>query len=156
MSWHISRTILCLKDNDFFVNHHDLQKWYQASKDRDTRVLVITNQNLYTALAPWVAFRQSQGCVVDYTPISDAISQGSGTDDAARLRSYLQLTYQAAPFEYLLLVGDYDTVPVIYSTPEPNGSETVPTDFFYGDLSSNWDSDLDGKIGEYSTGIHVS
>jgi len=142
-----------LKNRDFFINHRDLDKWYQASKDRDTRVLVITNQNLYDALAPWVAFRQSQGCIVDYVSISDAISQGSGTDNATRLRSYLQAAYQTAPFEYLLLVGDYDTVPVIYTTPEPDGSETVPTDFFYGDLSSNWDSDNDGKIGEYSTGF---
>jgi len=142
-----------LKNRDFFINQRDLDKWYQSSKDRDTRVLVITNQNLYDALAPWVAFRQSQGCIVDYVSISDAISQGSGTDNATRLRSYLQAAYQTAPFEYLLLVGDYDTVPVIYSTPEPDGSETVPTDFFYGDLSSNWDSDNDGKIGEYSAGF---
>ncbi|MDZ4182659.1 MAG: C25 family cysteine peptidase, partial [Candidatus Cloacimonadaceae bacterium] len=57
-----------------------------------------------------------------------------------------------SPFTYLLLIGDYDVVPVSQLCPEPGGSETIPSDFYYSDLSSNFDSDNDGRLGEYSTG----
>ena len=107
---------------------------------------------MYTALDWLVTFRQSQGVDVSFCDIALALASGTGTDNAEKLRNYLQNTYASTPFSYLLLVGDYDTVPVAYVTPEPNGQETVPTDFFYSDLSSNWDTDNDGKRGEYSTG----
>lgn len=38
----------------------------------------------------------------------------------------------------------------MYLTPEPDGSETTASDFFYGDLSSIIDTDGDGRLGEYS------
>ena len=138
--------------NDFFVNQSSLSDWYSQSKDRDTRVLVIGTQPYYNALTPWVNFRNSQGLTVSFTPIDSALAAGTGTNDAAKLRSYLQGQYTQNPFSYLLLLGDYNTVPVAYVTPEPDGVDTVPTDFFYGDLSSNWDSDNDERLGEYSTG----
>jgi len=140
------------KQTDFFANQQQLGTWYQASKDRETEVLVIGTQAMFNALSSWVSYRQAQGIIVSFTDIAVALAQGVGTDDAAKLRSYLQTEFAANPFAYLLLLGDYDVVPVAYVTPEPDGLDTVPTDFFYSDLSSNWDSDNDGLLGEYSTG----
>lgn len=138
--------------SNYFCNPQQLSKWYSSSKTRDTEVLVIGTPALFNAMSAWVSYRQSQGITVSFTDISLALAQGVGADDAAKLRSYLQTTYSQNPFSYLLLLGDYDTVPIAFVTPEPDGLETVPTDFFYGDLSSNWDSDNDGRLGEYSTG----
>lgn len=140
------------KNQEFFANAADLNKWYDSSKDRNANIMVISTQPLYDAMAPWVSFRQSQGCTVTFFTITDAINMGSGANDAARLRNFLQSYYQSTPFEYLLLVGDYNTVPIAYLCPEPNGASDVPSDFFFGDLSSNWDSDNDGRYGEYSSG----
>lgn len=141
-----------LTDASFFANPENLELWYQRPNTRNYDVLVIGTPALYASLTNWVAFRESQGLVVSFTDISTALSQGSGTTDEAKLRSYLISQYGANAFSYLLLVGDYDTVPVAYLTPEPDGLDTVPSDFFYGDLSSNWDTDNDGRLGEYSTG----
>ena len=140
-------------DASFFANSGDLTAWYRQSHSRNYDVLVIGTPAHYAALDSWVSFRQSQGLVVAFTDIAVALNQGVGATDAHKLRTYLIDQYQANNFSFLLLLGDYDTVPVAYLTPEPDGVDTVPSDFFYGDLSSNWDSDNDGLLGEYSTGI---
>ncbi len=141
-----------LAAQDFFANAAALDKWYESPKDRNANIMVISTQGLYDAMSPWVAFRQSQGCTVTFFNVTDAINMGTGVNSAARLRNFLQCYYQSTPFEYLLLVGDHNTVPVAYLSPEPNGANEVPSDFFFGDLSSNWDSDNDGRFGEYSSG----
>jgi len=140
------------KQADYFVNQQQLSSWYSETKDRNNEVLVVGTLTLFDAMSSWVSFRQSQGIIVSFTDISIALAQGTGIDDAAKLRSYLQTEYASNPFAYLLLLGDYDIVPVAYVTPEPDGLDTVPTDFFFGDLSSDWDTDDDGLLGEYSTG----
>lgn len=137
----------------FFVNSGMLNTWYRKQDSRNYDILVIGTPELYSAISPWLSFRQSQGLLVQFTDIALALSQGTGTGDAERLRSYLINQYNGNQFSYLLLLGDHDTVPVAYVVPEPDGIELVPTDFFYGDLSSDWDTDNDGRKGEYSMGF---
>ncbi|MCK9335508.1 MAG: C25 family cysteine peptidase [Candidatus Cloacimonetes bacterium] len=133
----------------FFANSGKLKDWYQTPQGRNYDYLVVSTPALYAQLGDWQAYRQSQGMVIQFADISNILSSELGDNDADKLRNYLITQYAMHPFTYLLLVGDYDTVPVAYLTPEPNGSDTVPSDFFYGDLSSNWDSDNDGRYGEY-------
>ena len=140
------------KEADFFANPPALQQWYNVSKERNNHLLVITTPDLYAALNALVLYREAQGVDVFFCDIVIALASGTGTDNAEKLRNFLQNTYVQIPFSYLLLVGDYDLIPVAYVIPEPNGLETVATDFFYSDLSSNWDTDNDGRRGEYSTG----
>ena len=101
-------------------------------------------------MAPLENFRQSQGFVTAFANIDDVLSSSPGFTSGEKLRNYLIGQYYSHPFSYLLLVGDHDTVPVMYLTPEPDGSETVASDFFYGDLSSVVDTDGDSRLGEYS------
>jgi hypothetical protein len=137
----------------FFVNASSLHTWYRNCDTRNYDILIIGTPELYEALSSWTGFRQSQGLVWQFTDIATALNQGLGTTDAEKLRSYLIDQYAINQFRYLLLLGDHDTVPVTYLTPEPDGMETVPSDFFYGDLSSDWDTDNDGRKGEYSMGF---
>ena len=139
-------------DNSFFVNPGKVSKWYTRDTQRNYDILVIGTPELYAAMSSWVSFRFSQGLQVSFTEISTALSQGTGTSNAEKLRSYIQSQYSSNNFRYLLLLGDYNIIPVAYLTPEPDGWDQVPSDFFYGDLSSNWDSDNDGRLGEYSGG----
>ena len=141
------------KDESFFANPQDISRWYAKSNNRNYDVLIISTPALYAQLADWITLRESQGLVVSFTDVSTALNAGTGTTAWAKLRNYLQTQYNTSPFSYLLIVGDYDTVPVANLVPEPDGSDTVPSDFFYGDLSSDWDTDNDGRLGEYSTGF---
>jgi len=133
----------------FFVNSASLHQWYNASQNRNYDFLVIGTPELYNELSAWQSFRQSQGLSVQYADINSILANEVGANDAEKMRNYLITEYALHPFTYLMIVGDYDTVPVAYLTPEPDGVETIPSDFYYCDLSSNWDTDSDGRYGEY-------
>jgi len=137
---------------NFFVNPQDLDSYYQSSNTRNYDYLIISTPALYQALAPLESFRQGQGFVTAFQDITAILAGGTGATPGEKLRNHLILQYNNSPFSHLLLVGDHDTVPVLYLSPEPDAQNNVPSDFFYGDLSSIIDTDGDGLLGEYSPG----
>lgn len=141
------------KQPSFFTNQSRLRDWYQTADSRNYDYLVISTPALYAALGDWVSYRQSQGLAIQFADINSILATQLGANDAEKMRNFMVTEYMMQPFTYLMIVGDYDTVPVAFLTPEPNGYDTVPSDFFYSDLTSNWDSDNDGRYGEYSSGI---
>jgi hypothetical protein len=142
-----------LYDDASFANKEVLTRWYGQGKSRLYDYLVITTPELYNAAQSLVSYRQSQGLVTAFADIATVLANTGGTTPADKLRNYLIGEYINAGFTYLLLIGDIDLIPIAYLTPEPNGFETVPSDFYYSDLSSNFDSDNDGKLGEYNSGM---
>jgi hypothetical protein len=133
-----------------FLNPEVLTQEYSDVKSRNYDYLIITKPSLFSALQPLVEFHQQQGIQVEIVPIDSILTSVPGFNDAAKVRNFLVSHYESSPFTYLLLVGDVDTVPIQYLGPEPNMPVTVPSDFYYADLSSNFDSDNDGIPGEYS------
>ncbi len=137
------------KDSSYFANPGALSSWYERSVTRDYDYLIVTNSTLYPALSGLVNFRSSQGMQVSFADIATILQSSPGASPSEKLFNYLVSEYNAHPFTYLLLVGDIDVVPIAMLTPEPDGYETVPSDFYYSDLSSLWDTDNDGRLGEY-------
>jgi hypothetical protein len=138
--------------SDFFANPQDLAKYYRPSPAKNYDYLIVSTPELYTALAPLEPSRQRQGLITAFADINTILTSSPGASPGEKLRNYLIAQYNGNPFTYLLLVGDHDTVPVMFLTPEPDGYETVASDFFYSDLSSIVDADSDGRLGEYSSG----
>ncbi len=138
---------------NFFANPADLAKWYQDSPTKNYDYLIVGTPALYSAIALLESYRQSQGMITAFADIAVILAQTPGANSAEKLRNYLVDQYNASPFTYLLLLGDHDTVPVAQLTPEPDGYDTIPSDFYYSDLSSIFDTDNDGRLGEYSTGF---
>ena len=136
-----------------FVNPEMLSGCYSHQKSRLYDCLIVSTPSLYNAASALVNFRQGQGLVTSFADINQILVSSGGTTPADKLRNFLIGEYVENDFTYLLLIGDIDTVPIAYLTPEPNGSETVPSDFYYSDLSSDFDSDQDGLLGEYETGM---
>lgn len=141
------------KGMDFFANSGDMDKWYQTNGAKNYDILIVTTPALYAAFSAWETFRTGQGFAISFADIATILSQSPGSNAAERLRNYLSTQYAVNGFDYLLLIGDYDTVPVAMLTPEPNGMETVPSDFYYSDLSSIFDTDGDNRLGEFSLGM---
>lgn len=137
----------------FFVNQNQLRNWYRQPFHRNYDYLIVGKPELYNALSVWQNHRSNQGFTLQFANIDDILASTAGVNAADKLRNYLKDEYVNSPFTYLLLLGDYDTVPVAYLTPEPGGNETVPSDFFYSDLSSDWDTNSNGLFGEYSAGM---
>jgi len=92
------------------------------------------------------------------------IAAQPGNDLAARIRNFLRERYEPWSIRYVLLVGDYLTVPMRICYPDPtihayNPDDPglvaggTPTDAYYADLSDpdalSWDIDGDGYPGEY-------
>ncbi len=137
----------------FFANPQDLDKYYVKSGAKNYDYLIVSTPELYAAVSPLEAFHQGQGMITAFADIAAILASSPGATDGEKLRNYLAAQYNSHPFTYLLLVGDHDTVPVMHLIPEPDGGEEIPSDFFYGDLSSIVDTDSDGRLGEYSPGI---
>jgi len=137
------------KASSFFANSADLDKWYSPSGSKFYDILYVGTPESYAAISALEAFRNGQGFITHFANIATVLAETTGSDPADKLRNFLISEYTAHPFTYLVLLGDYDVVPVMMLIPEPNGSEQVPSDFFYGDLSSIIDTDNDGRLGEY-------
>jgi len=136
----------------FFINPQQIDRSYYTANNRQYDMLFISTTALQSTLQPLLDFRQTQGLACHWANIDSILTSSIGANNPEKLRNYLIQQYQQSPFSYLLLVGDINTVPIAYLTPEPNGINSVPSDFYYSDLSSNFDSDNDGLLGEYSTG----
>ncbi len=142
-----------LSKDSSFINTSRIAEWYPHTNQRTYDYLIVTTPALYSAAQSLVSFHQNQGMVISFADISTVLATSTGTNPADKLRNYLVTEYINSPFTYLLLIGDIDVIPIAYLTPEPNGDNTVPSDFYYSDLSSNFDNDFDGKLGEYNTGM---
>jgi len=128
--------------------------------------VIITSDNLENSIASstFLSWKESLGFKIKIVKISDVLIQGqSGDDLPAKIRNFLREYYQIWGINYVLIVGDHETIPMRYCYPDPqnhnfdihswsNGGE-VPTDYYYADLSlsdaESWDSDGDGYCGEH-------
>jgi hypothetical protein len=142
-----------IKKDKTFLNPQALTQWYTESHQRNYDYLIISTPELHAAASALETLHQNQGMVTSFADINTILSSSPGVNPAERVRNYLISQYANAPFSYLMLIGDIDVVPIAYLTPEPNGMDTVPSDFYYSDLTSNFDSDNDELWGEYNSGM---
>ena len=144
---------------DLAANYKDAASAYgydPATKapnlDLNGYVIITTNaiKNSSTMLAAFVADKEAHGFQV---AVITETQYGSGSGDTAanNVRTFLQNNYQNPNFGnggilYALLIGDPRTTSS--SVPMKMCGEDFPTDYFYGELTSNWDADGDGIYGE--------
>jgi hypothetical protein len=154
-----------------FVNYEQMKDLYQPrgqqpKAGQDTHdYVIITTSGLLSAITAsgFLAWKVSLGYDVRIVLTTDTeITSQPGIDLAERIRNFLRSYYISWGIEYVLLVGDYVTIPMRYCYPDPTNhrfdpfdwtSGEVPTDYYYADLSESdaesWDLDGDGYYGEY-------
>jgi hypothetical protein len=158
-----------------FINYQEVEDMYQPAESQpmawqDTYdYVIITTGALQSSIvaSDFLNWKASLGYNVRIVLTTDAeIAGQAGVDLAAKVRNFLRYNYLPWGIEYVLLVGDYATIPMRYCYPDSdnhaNGagnpaawpwSGDVPTDYYYADLSdpdaSSWDSDGDGYYAEY-------
>ena len=97
-------------------------------------------------LDDFVAYKESIGFNVQV--VTEAQFGGGQGDTAAdNIRTWLRSHYLADNIEYVLLIGNPD--PVDGHVPMKITLDDQATDFYYADLSGDWDRDGDGIYGEY-------
>ncbi|MCD4705021.1 choice-of-anchor D domain-containing protein, partial [bacterium] len=134
---------------------------------------IITTDSIYassTMLGDFITHKQNRGFTVHVATEDD---WGGGIGDIAsdNIRNWLIDNYISLNIEYVLLIGGPDTghgdVPMKMLWPRNGDSyypqyTDSPSDYYYADLTGNWDLDGDGFFGEedddfgvnnYETGI---
>ena len=125
--------------------------------DSGKTIAVITTdeiRNNSQMLSEYVSLRESRG---DSCIVAVESDWGGGTGDIAaeNIRSWLQTNYLDMGITHILLIGnphpDTGDVPMKKCTPDPENEDMIdtPTDFYYAELTGNWDSDEDGIYGEW-------
>ncbi|MFW9939586.1 MAG: C25 family cysteine peptidase [Candidatus Thorarchaeota archaeon] len=141
------------------INYSSLNAlWY----DSKINMLIITKNdtNFINALEPLAEWKNEKGVK---TIILSNFSVYGGLNDASRIRNMIKAYYNSENIQWVLLAGDADNdiIPIRYvynpdvlRVTQGGRHETVggeydkPTDFYYADLTGNWDNDIDGNWGE--------
>ena len=161
------------KASKLFVNYSDVRDLYRAGQPANRisqetyDYVIITVDSLTAAIAAsdFITWKATLGYSVRTVLLTDADIAGQpGIDLTEQIRNFLRSYYALWGIEYVLIVGDYATVPMRYSYPNPadhthnpynygNAGGSVPSDNYYADLSlpdaDSWDYDGDGYHGEY-------
>ncbi len=125
-------------------------------------MVIITSSALRSTLEPLAQWKTQKGtpCIVNTTDEIYA-KYTSGRDNAENIRNYLKDLYANTSLKWVLLGGDHNVVPMRYvfnddtmhygnPSDETDGSSFYdkPTDFYYSDLTGDWDTDGDSNFGE--------
>jgi hypothetical protein len=156
-----------------FTNYDEIQQYYQKNDPKNqvlsdtAEYLIITTEDLVDTIqqSNFILWKDTVGHTVRIITVTDSdITSAAGSDLAAKIRNFLRSNYLEWGIQYVLLVGDYQTVPMRYCYPNPSNHQNtagtpggtggeVPTDYYYADLSNpdetSWDDDGDGYYGEY-------
>jgi hypothetical protein len=156
-------TIADEKASNMFINYEEIKETYKplgnptGTSQSSYDYVIITNNELKNLVSSsdfynWKSFL---GYNIKLMTITDSeITSQPGVDLAEQIRNFLRENYISWGIKYVMIVGDYTTVPMRYCSPNPNGlAGTVPTDSYYADLSypdsDSWDSNGDGYYGVY-------
>lgn len=115
--------------------------------------VILTTRTLRSSLArlaEFASYKEARGFEV---VVADEADWGGGTGNTAaeRIRAWLAENYLSMNIEYVLLVGDPNpstgSVPMKFCSPYQGG---CPTDFYYADLTGDWDLNGNGVYGQIS------
>lgn len=129
---------------------------------------VITSQNLKDSFTRLIAWKREKGlnagviCKEDILNntfiVGDTVS--SIYDDAGKIRQYLQYAYDSGVTKYVLFGGNDNVLPIRYGTGGNNiwtsnttNDYKIPSDFYFSELNSNWNTDGDEYYGEYNDNL---
>ncbi len=150
------------KASELFYNYNQIKNLYEPTNQKSYNsdeydYVIITSEDLIGTIqsSEFLNWKTDLGHSTKIVLVSDdEITNQPGADLAAQIRNFLREHYLSWSTKYVLIVGDYKTIPMRYCSPDPNWlAGTVPTDTYYADLSypdsESWDSNSDGYYGVY-------
>ncbi len=143
----LPKNYVILTTNHIYEKSKNIRRFIESKKERGFNVFVVTQNKM----------------INDSTTMSNGWGGGTGDTAAENIRKWLQENYLTLPIEYLLLVGNPDPesgdVPMKktwlyrytndsdYGTDETDINRFYPTDYYYAELTSDWDTNGDGNYG---------
>ncbi len=147
---------MVVNPNNVFV--HSLQLATPLSVDADDSgiidYLIIAPDEFCDALQELKQIRRMKGYRSEIVPLSEILDSGLYpgddigptliTDDAGKIRKYLQTRYENDGIKNVLLAGKYPKMPIRYVDFGSNRFDT-PTDLYFSDFSTKWNVSHDNK-----------
>ena len=113
--------------------------------------VIITTSSLVNSINFLKNWKELIGYSVKVVNKSWISSNYAGLDLEEKIRNFLIDKYAEWGIEYVLIVGSHSTIPMRYCYSNKNNHNEdgkTPTDYYYADLTGNWDSDGDSYYGE--------
>jgi hypothetical protein len=149
-----------------FANYTAARAWYPVAARPESILwdyVIVTTSDIRansSQLSAFVAHKQSLG---HHVWVATETTYGTVTGPppngrAEKVRHWLMDNYQAYGFKYVLLIGEPTPggsgaidMPMKMAWPRSTQPESqqAPTDYYYADLTGNWDVDGDQLYGEY-------
>jgi hypothetical protein len=156
-----------LNSRDDIDNLDDYLILYEPNEIPDTTYLIVTTNAIESnsqKLDDFIRYKQASGFIVEVIT-EDEYGSATGKQRVLNIRNWLIDNYVSKSIEYVLLIGNpdpdeegvsdtYGDLPMLMCWPR-RGAATYkesPTDYFYADLTGNWDFDGDGYYGEHIIG----
>ncbi len=134
----------------FFSNWDDVKGYYNISAQEDSfDYVILTKDTLFGAFDSLAAWKNDIGFKTKLVSIDSVIAQYPGADIPDKIRNFLIEKYDTWSIHYLLIGGNVDLIPMKVCYPDPGHYFDTPTDYYFAELTDDWDSDGDGFYGEY-------
>jgi len=153
---------------EMFINFDSANNWYDDKQDYDkpnatyNYVIITTNaiESGSTKLSNFVAHKQLRGYQVLVITEDDysSLTGQAPNETADKIRKWLQNNYILYGIEYVLLIGNPTpggassiAMPMKMCWPKYNvTNDRSPTDYYYADLSGDWDKNANQDYGEWT------
>jgi hypothetical protein len=117
---------------------------------QNANYVIITTSDLEDAVKEFKTWKEYPGFSVEIVNISWISDNYNGMDLPEQIRNFLIDKYEEWDIRYVLIVGTRNNIPMRRCDPLIwDSSEYLYSDFYYSDITGNWDLDEDGKYGEY-------
>jgi hypothetical protein len=138
-----------------------LMKYYEGESSISLEkrgYAIITTRNIATGLNQLHAFAEHKSKLGFNVHIitEEDFGGGRGEDAAFNIRRWLKANYKRLDLLYVLLMGDptpnCGDIPmkVVSMGTKDDSGELIPSDYYYADLSGNWDINNNGIVGDRS------
>ncbi|MGD9402068.1 MAG: C25 family cysteine peptidase [bacterium] len=119
---------------------------------------IITTSTFESAAQDLADWKTRKGVPTEVYLVSWIESNYTGYDTQEKIRNFLRLNNSTPRFDYVLLLGDTNTIPARYCWSQDG--DDVPADYYFSDVvdgsigsSYDWDTDNDHVWGEFSDTI---
>lgn len=153
-----AESIYAQKDNLYSL-HQDTSIWTykRQTQASNANLIILTNDELLSnAVKDYSSYKQLHGLSVAVITLDKVFRTTNGADAAEKIRNFLIKSYEGGLLQYVMLVGDVDTIPTKVFFRDNGHVENnrarlnaYTTDFYYANLhTKDWDLDKDDLWGE--------
>ena len=121
---------------------------FTAFEHSNLDYVIVTDPGNVDSLAPLAEWKTQKGVPAQIFTTDSIYENFSGTDEAEKIRHFIQHLERTTNIDYLLLAGDVNTVPTRLAY-DSYDDEYVATDTYYAFLNGSWDDNEDEKYGDF-------